>query len=179
MTIGDENTIREYTTITRATGINAATVIGNRNYIMTYVHVAHNVKIGSDIVITSGTQLGGNTEVDDFATIGGLVGIHQYCRVGRLAMVGAASYLNKDFPPFFIGRGNPCRVRGVNLAGLRRNNMIKEYEVLKDVYKTIYRSKLNLRQAAGKIAEKYQDNECVNYLLNFIKESRRGINLKH
>ncbi len=173
--IGNENVIREYTTITRATGKAEKTIIGNRNYIMTYVHVAHNVKIGNDVVITSGAQLGGHVEIQDFVTIGGLVGIHQFCRVGKLAMVGACSYLSKDFPSFFIGRGNPCRIRGVNTSGLKKYNLMVEYAKLKNIYHTIYRSRLNLSQAICDIETRYQGDKNIQDLLTFIKTSKRGI----
>ncbi len=176
--IGDDNIIREFATITRATGPGKATTIGNNNYIMTYVHIAHNVRIGNEVVITSGSQLGGYVEIEDCATIGGLVGIHQFCRVGKLAMVGANSYLNKDFPPFFIGQGNPCRIRGVNLQGLRRNGLLKEYAVLKEVYRVIYRSRFNLSRAIKELKIRYNKNLSVEYLLDFITKSKRGIILR-
>jgi UDP-N-acetylglucosamine acyltransferase len=176
--IGDDNVIREYATITRASGSGNRTCIGNKNYIMTYVHIAHNVQIGDNVVITSGSQLGGYVEVESDVTIGGLVGIHQYCRVGQLAMVGALSYLNKDFPPFFIGRGNPCRVRGVNREGLRRNDMMGEYEFLKHAYRTIYRSNLNLTQALRVLQSRSNISPVVSTLLDFVRTAKKGIVLK-
>ncbi len=176
--IGDDNTIREYTTITRASGVGARTEIGNANYIMTYVHVAHNAKVGNNVVITSGSQLGGYVEIGDNTTIGGLVGVHQHCRVGRLAMVGALSYINKDFPPFFIGRGNPCRIRGVNSEGLRRLGLSDAYSRLKSVYRTIYRSTLSLSRAIDQLKHEYPDEEDVQYMVRFIKSSKRGLLLK-
>ncbi len=119
--IGDYNTICEYATISRATGSEAKTVIGNHNFIMTYVHVAHNDMIGNNNIIASGSQLGGHVHVQDEVNIGGLCGIHQFCRIGRMAMLGAKSYLNKDLAPFLLAAGNRAKIIGVNVKGLKKN----------------------------------------------------------
>lgn len=176
--IGKRNIIREYTTIHRATGKNKLTLIGDDNFIMAYVHIAHNCKIGNNTVITNGSQLAGSVEVEDFANIGGMVGIHQYVRVGRLAMVGACSYLSKDLPPYLIGQGNPFQVRGVNLVGLRRQHFNqKRIALLTKAYRLIYRSKFNLSQALVKIKKELPMTEDLKIFMDFIGKSKRGIEL--
>lgn len=176
--IGDNNIIREYATISRATGENNKTVIGNNNFIMTYVHIAHNVKIGNNTIIASGTQLGGYVEVGDFANIGGLSGVHQFCRIGRHSMLGAKSYLNKDLLPFFLARGNRANIYGVNTKGLRRNSFTwQEIEEIKNIFRIIYNSSYNLRRVIKTLRQKYP-NKFTDEVIDFIETSRRGILLK-
>ena len=177
--IGKRNIIREYSTIHRATGKNELTSIGDDNFIMAYVHIAHNCKIGNKTVITNCSQLAGYVDIDDSATIGGMVGIHQYVRVGRLAMVGACSYLSKDLPPYLLGQGNPFQVRGLNLVGLRREHFTqKQIGTLTKAYRLIYRSKLNLPQVLAKIKKELPITEDLKIFLDFIEKSKRGIELK-
>jgi UDP-N-acetylglucosamine acyltransferase len=179
VTIGKRNIIREYTTIHRATGKNKVTEIGDDNFIMAYVHIAHNCKIGNNTIITNCSQLAGYVEIEDYANIGGMVGIHQYVRVGRLAMVGACSYLSKDLLPYLIGQGNPFQVRGLNLVGLRREHLNqKRIATLTKAYRLIYRSKFNLSQALAKIKKELPITEDLKIFLDFIRKSRRGIELK-
>jgi UDP-N-acetylglucosamine acyltransferase len=176
--IGKRNIIREYSTIHRATGKNKATLIGDDNFIMAYVHIAHNCKIGNNTVITNCSQLAGYVEVDDNANIGGMVGIHQYVRVGKLALVGACSYLSKDLPPYLIGQGNPFQVLGLNLVGLRREHFNqKQIALLTKAYRLIYRSKFNLSQALIKIKQELPMTEDLKIFLDFLGKSKRGIEL--
>jgi UDP-N-acetylglucosamine acyltransferase len=177
--IGKRNIIREYSTIHRATGKNKTTLIGDDNFIMAYVHIAHNCKIGNNTIITNFSQLAGYVEVEDNANIGGMVGIHQYVRIGKSAMVGACSYLSKDLPPFLIGQGNPFQVRGLNLVGLRREHFNhKQIALLTKAYRLIYRSNLNLSQALAKIKKELPMTEDLKIFLDFITKSKRGIELK-
>jgi UDP-N-acetylglucosamine acyltransferase len=176
--IGKRNIIGEYTTIHRATGKNKITQIGDDNFIMAYVHIAHNCKIGNHTVITNGSQLAGYVEVEDYANIGGMVGIHQYARVGRYSMIGACSYLSKDIPPYLIGQGNPFTIRGLNKIGLRRNKFSQQrIAILTKAFRFIYRSKLNLTQALLKIKKEFPVNQDLKILLDFIRKSKRGIEL--
>lgn len=176
--IGDNNVIREYATISRASGLDNETRVGNGNYIMTYVHIAHNIVIGNNTVIASGTQLGGYVTLDDYATIGGLAGVHQFCRIGTHAMLGAMSYLNKDLPPYFLASGNPALVHGVNVIGLSRHSFTgDDIEYIKGLYKSLYMSTHNLTDCVRHLAKKKQ-NRYVAELLHFIKDSRRGILLR-
>ncbi len=175
--IGNENTFYEYSTVHRSTGHGTATIIGDRNIVMTYVHIAHNCRIGSDCVLTSGVMLGGHVVVYDLATIGGLTGVHQFCRIGTLAMVGACSYINKDIPPFLLAAGNPCRIRGINHVGLRRAGFTAaDIAAIRQAYRLIYRSQLNLTQALHEV----ERIPCarLQVLLDFVGSSRRGIELR-
>jgi len=176
--IGNNNIIREYATISRATGENKKTIIGNNNLIMTYVHIAHNVKIGSNTIIASGTQLGGYVEVGDYVNIGGLCGVHQLCRIGKFAMLGAKSYLNKDLPPYLLARGNRAKIYGVNTRGLTRNSFTwKEIEEIKTIFRLIYNVPFSLIECVEILKEK-NPNKYVKDFIKFIEETKRGILLK-
>ncbi|MCX7785453.1 MAG: acyl-ACP--UDP-N-acetylglucosamine O-acyltransferase [candidate division WOR-3 bacterium] len=177
--IGDNNTIREFVTISRATGKYNKTLIGNNNLLGAYVHIGHNVIIKNNTVITNFTQIGGYCEIDDYANIGGMSGIHQFCRVGKYAMVGACSYLTKDLPPYLIGQGNPFKVLGVNTVGLKRNRFSsKQISNIKKAYKIIYRSQYCLSDAIKIIKDTLPPEEIIKILLDFIRMSKRGIALK-
>ena len=172
--IGDNNIIREYTTISRATGENEKTMIGNNNMIMTYVHIAHNNRIGDNTVVSSNTQLGGYVELDDYVNIGGLTGVHQYCRIGKYAMLGAKSYLNKDLAPYLLARGNRAKVHGLNVKGLTRNSFSwQQIEEIKNIYRMINESRYTIAQCLEVIET--NKNNHVQAIAQFIKDSKRGI----
>jgi UDP-N-acetylglucosamine acyltransferase len=118
--IGRGNRIREFVTINRATNEGEATLIGDHNLLMAYTHVAHNCVIENQVVITNAVSLAGHIHIESQARIGGMVGIHQFTRIGRLAMVGAMSRVDRDVPPYMLVEGHPARIRGLNLVGLRR-----------------------------------------------------------
>ena len=127
LTIGDENIFREYATISRGTeGGGGETRIGNRNLIMSYVHVAHDVQMGNNIVVSHGTGIAGHVVIEDRVVIGGICGIHQFTKLGRMAMIGAHSMITKDVPPFVLVKGNPPKLYGVNIVGMRRNGLSPE-----------------------------------------------------
>jgi UDP-N-acetylglucosamine acyltransferase len=184
--IGSGNTFFEYATVHRATGPGNATVIGDRNFVMAYVHVAHNCRVGSDCVIANGVQLAGHVELGDGANVGGLAGIHQYCRIGTLAMVGACSYVNKDIPPFMLAAGNPCRVRGLNVVGLQRAGIGEPVlSVLHKAHRVIYRAGLNLAQVLSTIegdllpaSDPGRGQEQLLDIVRFVRSSARGIELR-
>jgi len=184
--IGSGNTFFEYTTVHRASGTGNATVIGDDNFIMAYVHIAHNCRIGNGCVITNCVQLGGHVEVSDRVNIGGLTGIHQFCRIGTLAMVGAYSYVNKDIPPFMLAAGCPCRVRGLNSVGLRRAGVGEPVQsVLRRALRIIYRTGLNLTQALSTIETELLPQsasgggrEHLEELVRFIRSTTRGVELR-
>ncbi|MEO0081368.1 MAG: acyl-ACP--UDP-N-acetylglucosamine O-acyltransferase [candidate division WOR-3 bacterium] len=184
--IGSDNVFCEYVTANRATGDGKMTIIGDSNLVMAYVHIGHNCRIGSGCIITNGVQLAGHVEVGDRANIGGLTGIHQFCRVGELAMVGACSYVNKDVPPFVVAAGNPCRVRGLNLRGMERAGVPREAVLLlKQVYRLVYRSGLNLAQAVAQIEAEILPSaqpgcglEQIGSFLEFAQTTRRGLELR-
>ncbi len=184
--IGSGNTFFDYATVHRATGTGNATVIGDRNFVMAYVHIAHNCRVGNDCVVTNGAQLAGHVELGDGANIGGLAGVHQFCRVGTLAMVGACSYVNKDIPPFMLAAGNPCRARGLNVVGLQRSGIAEPtLGFLHRAHHIIYRAGLNLAQALSTIESDLlpatapdRGREQLLNLIHFIRSSTRGIELR-
>lgn len=184
--IGSDNVFCEYVTVNRATGPGTATVIGDGNFVMAYVHIGHNSRVGNGCTLTNGVQLAGHVEVGDGANLGGLVGVHQFCRIGELAMIGACSYVNKDIPPFFLAAGRPCRVRGVNVTGLERAGVSADaVERLKTAFRLLYRSELNLSQALGSIesgllarAGPGAGLEQLRRLVEFMRSGTRGIELR-
>ncbi|MBF2001746.1 MAG: acyl-ACP--UDP-N-acetylglucosamine O-acyltransferase [Synechococcales cyanobacterium C42_A2020_086] len=180
--IGDDNLIREYVTINRATGAGEATVIGNGNLLMAYVHVGHNCVIADRVVIANGTALAGHVHIESRATISGVLGIHQFVHVGRLAMVAGMSRINRDVPPYMLVEGNPARVRSLNKVGLQRAglteiNQGKPFRALKKAFRILYRSDLLLDQALEQL-DLLDDNELVQHLRQFLRLShspgRRG-----
>lgn len=181
--IGDRNTIREYVTINRATHAGEATIIGNDNLLMAYVHVAHNCVIEDSVIIANSVSLAGHVHIESRAVIGGVLGIHQFVHVGRLAMVGGMSRLDRDVPPYMLVEGNPSRVRSLNQVGLKRAGLMdaeqgRVFQTLKKAFRTLYRSGLTLNQALEQL-ELLPDNEHLQHLRQFLKlsqmEGRRGL----
>lgn len=173
--IGDGNIIREHYTISRGTQPESVTEIGHGNYIMTSGHIAHNCKIGNDTVIASCALVAGHVEVEDQAFISGGVVIHQYSKIGRLAMIGGNSRVNLDVPPFFLYTDFNVRPTGLNVVGLKRAGFTpEEIAALKKAYKILYRSRLKLDDALERIAREI-DGEHARHLVDFIRRSERGI----
>jgi UDP-N-acetylglucosamine acyltransferase len=175
--IGNFNTIREFVTIHRSTTADiGVTIIGDRNLIMAYCHVAHNCKLGNNIVMSNGATLGGHTHIEDYAIIGGLTGIHQFSRIGAHCIVGGASGVNKDVPPYTTAAGNHAKLFGLNLIGLKRRGFSEEtIKALKKAYRIIFRSQLLLNVAIGKVETEIEAFPEVRHFVQFIKESERGV----
>jgi UDP-N-acetylglucosamine acyltransferase len=173
--IGNRNRIREHYTISRGTQPESATVIGDGNYIMTAGHIAHNCSIGNEAVIASCALVAGYVEVEDQAFISGGVGIHQYSRIGRLAMIGGLIRVNSDVPPFFMYGGYKVTPKGVNLVGLKRAGFSGEQiAAVKQAYRLLYRSGLRLDEALARI-ETEVPTEHTLHLVRFVRSSKRGI----
>jgi UDP-N-acetylglucosamine acyltransferase len=173
--IGDGNIIREHYTISRGTEAESVTTIGNDNYIMTSGHIAHNCVIGNNCVIASCALVAGHVHVEDQAFISGGVVIHQYSKIGRLAMIGGNSRVNLDVPPFFLYTDFNARPNGLNVVGLKRAGFTsEEIAALKSAYRILYRSGLKLKDALARIAAEL-DTEHTRHLVKFIESSDRGI----
>ncbi len=173
LVIGDDNLIREYVTIHRASGEGEATRVGSRNFLMIGVHVAHNCAIGDDNIFANEVALAGHITVEDHAFLSNNVGCHQFIRIGRYAMVGGKSKIVQDVLPFFTTDGNPPRVRGLNSVGLRRAGFqAEERKALKEAYRILFRGNLALEDALAEL-ERIDDGN-VRHLVNFIRGSRRG-----
>ena len=153
--IGDRNTIREFCTFNTGTAQDkGSTTIGNDNWIMAYVHIAHDCVVGDHTTMANNATLAGHVEVGDWATIGGLTGVLQRMRIGAHAMVGFSSHVGKDVPPFMVVDGNPLAVRGVNLVGLRRRDFSDaRTSAIREMHKFLYRQGLTLEQARAAIAQ--------------------------
>jgi UDP-N-acetylglucosamine acyltransferase len=173
--IGNGNIIREHYTISRGTAPESETVIGDENYIMTSGHIAHNCRVGSRTVIASCALVAGYVEVEDLAFISGGVVIHQYSRIGRLAMVGGNTRVNSDLPPYFLYTDFNVAAHGLNLVGLKRAGFGEDdIKALKTAYRILYRSGLKLEEALHRI-EAEIPTEHTRHLVSFIRSSKRGI----
>ena len=173
--IGSGNKIREHYTISRGTQPESSTIIGDGNYIMTSGHVAHNCTIGNNTVIASCALVAGHVEVEDQAFISGGVVIHQYSKIGRLAMIGGNTRVNLDAPPFFLYSGFDIEATGLNIVGLKRAGFtLAQVALLKKAYRTLYRSGLKLEDALKKI-ESDPGDANTQHLVEFVRRSKRGI----
>jgi UDP-N-acetylglucosamine acyltransferase len=173
--IGSHNRIREHYTISRGTAAESATIIGDGNYIMTSGHIAHNCRLGNHIVVASCSLLAGYVEVGDQAFISGNVAVHQFSKIGRLAMIAGGTRVNKDAPPFFLYAGLYVEPKGLNSVGLRRAGFgPQEIAPLKQAYRILYRCGLKLETALARIEAEIPTPETLD-LVRFIRESQRGI----
>ena len=179
--IGDRNTVREFCTFNRGTAQDVGiTRIGNDNWIMAYVHVAHDVQLGSRTILANNATLAGHVHIGDWAIIGGLTGVHQFCHVGAHAMVGFQSRISQDVPPFMMIEGNPPEVRGFNAEGLRRRGFSRErIALVKQMHRLLYRDALSLERAREAIealrGTVEGGDDDVQMLLDFLAASTRGI----
>jgi UDP-N-acetylglucosamine acyltransferase len=173
--IGDGNTIREHYTVSRGTKPESVTEIGHDNYIMTSGHIAHNCIIGNNTVIASCALVAGYVEVEDRAFISGGVVIHQFSKIGQLAMIGGNTRVNSDVPPFFLYTGFNVEAKGLNLVGLKRAGYkASDLSTLKKAYQLLYRSGLKLQEALAKIETEIPTADTL-HLVDFIRRSERGI----
>lgn len=173
--IGDRNQIREFVTIHRGTQKDSVTVIGSDNFIMAYCHIAHNCQVGNHVVMVNQASLTGHCVIEDNVLLSGMTGLHQFTRVGKLALLSALSAVNKDIPPYMICGGRPAVAIGINVVGLRRAGVKPEARAeIKQAFKLLYRSGLNTSQALSAIKESLTCPE-VSHLVSFIENSKRGI----
>ena len=179
--MGDRNTIREFCTLNLGTVQDGGvTRIGDDNWIMAYVHIAHDCHVGNQTIFANNATLGGHVEVDDWAIIGGLSGVHQFVKIGAHVMVGFASAVSQDVPPFMLVDGNPLAVRGFNVEGLRRRGFsATRIAAVKQMHKLIYRQGLTLEAAKAALPEVAADapeaSADVNLVLDFLHRAQRGI----
>ena len=179
LVIGDRNTIREFCTINTGTAQDrGVTTVGDDNWIMAYVHIAHDCTVGHGTVLANNATLAGHVQIDDFAIIGGLTGVHQFTRVGAYVMAGFASHISQDVPPFMMVDGNPLAVRGLNAEGLRRRGFSSaRVALIKQMHRLLYRQGLTLAAARAAIAELPTEDaqQDVALMLNLLDASSRGI----
>ena len=175
--IGNHNMIREYVTINRATIHDiGVTIVGNHNLLMAYCHVAHNCKLGDHVVMANAANLAGHIHVEDYAIIGGLTGVHQFTRIGAHCIIGGASAVVKDIPPFVMASGNFAKLFGLNMIGMKRRGFTEEtITALKEAYRIVFRSSLLLTAAIRKVEQEVADLPETRQFLDFIRKSERGI----
>ncbi|MBW4463432.1 MAG: acyl-ACP--UDP-N-acetylglucosamine O-acyltransferase [Nodosilinea sp. WJT8-NPBG4] len=179
--VGDNNLIREYVTINRATDAGAVTLVGSNCLLMAYSHVAHNCVVEDHVILANSVALAGHVYVESGARISGMVGVHQFVRVGRLVMIGGLSRIDRDVPPFTLVNGNPAEVRGLNQIGLQRAGLTADtqaYRELKQAYRLVYRSGVSLSEAVSKLHQD-ESNDLVRHFSEFLRAAqqpdRRGL----
>lgn len=175
--IGDDNVIREFCTINRGTGLGGGvTRVGDNNWIMAYVHIAHDCQVGNGTVMANGTSLAGHVVVEDWVVFGGFTLVHQFCRIGAHSFTAAGSVLVKDLPPFVMVAGNTARPRSINTEGLRRRGFAPErIRALRRAYRLLYRKGLPLNSALAELVRLGEDWADISEIVRFVRESSRGI----
>jgi UDP-N-acetylglucosamine acyltransferase len=181
LVIGDRNTIREFTTIHTGTiQDGGVTTVGDDNWIMAYVHVAHDCRVGSHVILSNNAQMAGHVTVGDWAIVGAMSGVHQFVKIGDHAMLGGASAVVQDVPPFVMAAGNKAEPHGINVEGLRRRGFSADsISALRTAYRLLYKNGLSLEDAKAQLAELASaggdGDEHVRKLIAFIETSQRGI----
>ena len=175
--IGDRNTIREFSTINRGTEDGGGiTRLGNDNWLMAYIHIAHDSLIGNNVTMANGASLAGHVTVDDYAILGGFTLVHQFCAIGQNAFCGMGSPISKDIPPYVMVSGNPAQPYGLNTEGLKRRGFDSDViRSLKEAYRVIYRSGLTVDDAVTRLRELAEKTPEIEELISFLEQSSRGI----
>jgi UDP-N-acetylglucosamine acyltransferase len=174
--IGAHNTFREYVTVNSATGDEEATIVGSNNHILAYCHIAHNVVVGNNVIMSNVATLAGHVVMEDFAVVGGLAAIHQFCRIGKMSIVGGCSKVVQDVPPFMLADGNPAETRTVNKVGMERNGIPEEAQsALRQAFKLLFREGLTIPNALARIVQDLPSLPEIQHLVAFVRASGRGI----
>lgn len=174
--IGPDTTIREYSTINRGTASSGQTTVGARCFVMSYVHVAHDCHVGDDVVLANGVQMAGHVEVEERAIVSGLVPIHQFVRIGTLSMIGGASRVNQDIPPYTRAVGNPTHLVGINSIGLERAGMpLETRAAIKRAYRLLFNAGLPRTEGIIRVRAELMGVPEVERLIEFVERSRRGV----
>lgn len=175
--IGDRNTIREFATINRGTEDGGGTTrIGNDNWLMAYIHIAHDCQVGNDTIFANNASLAGHAIIEDFAILGGFTLVHQFCTIGQHAFCGMGSSITKDVLPYIMVNGSPAHTHGLNTEGIKRKGFSKEtIKALKDAYKIIYRNKFTKEQAVKELESSASKFLEVKNMLTALNQSERGI----
>lgn len=177
LVIGDNNVIREYCTINRGTDHGGGkTLLGNNNWIMAYVHIAHDCILGDHNTFANNTTLAGHVSVEDYVIFGGFTGVHQFCSIGRYSFTAISSVVVKDVPPYLMISGNTASPNGLNREGLRRHGFDNDViNLLKKAYRTVYREGLTTKEALDKLKPLTENSDEVRNFVGFIEKSTRGI----
>ncbi len=174
--IGDYTTIRECVTVNRGTASRGKTVVGSHCLIMAYSHIAHDCKIGDNVIMSNATQVAGEVVIDNFAVIGGGTLIHQFCHLGEHIMIQGGAHINKDIPPFVKAGRDPIAFTGINSIGLRRRNFTNDQiRDIQEIYRYLYLSRLNVSDAVDRIEAELPATPERDLIIEFIRNSKRGI----
>jgi UDP-N-acetylglucosamine acyltransferase len=174
--IGDRNVFREGVTVHCATEDGEATIIGSDNLLLIHAHVAHDCVLGNHVIMSGFAGLAGHVVVEDQAILGGYVAVHQFCRIGRLSMIGGCSKVVQDIAPFMTADGNPAVTRTINKIGMERNGISEKAQVaMRQAYKILFRQGLTLRNAVTMVEKKLPKLEEIRHLVQFIRSSERGV----
>ena len=177
--IGDSNNFREFVTINRGTEPDSKTIVGSYGNFLAYSHIAHDCVVGDHVIFSNNGTLAGHVQMDDYAILGGLTAVHQFCRIGKHAITGGCSKIVQDVPPFMVADGNPAEIRSINSIGLQRRGFSQEQiKSLKDAYKIIFLRNLTISDAVTQLKEtaaQYPESSPIKELIDFILSSERGI----
>ena len=174
--VGDNNVIREYVTMNLGSDKEKPTIIGSNNLIMAYSHIAHDCVVGNNIILANAATLAGHVTIEDKAVIGGLTAIHQFCRVGMLSIAGGCSKIVQDIVPYSMADGHPAKIYGLNIVGLKRAQVSSSHRLeIKKAFKYLFKSGLSVSNALKKVEKELPSNSELSCLVNFIKNSKRGI----
>jgi len=174
--IGENTVVREYATLNRGTKASGKTIVGKNCLLMAYAHVAHDCRVGNNVIIANCGNLGGHVEVDDWAIVGGIVAVHQYVKIGTHSIIAGFTKAVKDIPPYIMAGDNPMKFAGLNVIGLKRRGFTPDQiDGIRECYKLLYKSGLNISDAIQNIKEELPKTEEINIILSFISKSTRGI----
>ncbi len=175
--IGDRNTIREFCTLNCATVQDAGvTRLGSDNWIMAYVHLAHDCQVGNNTILANSTQLGGHVHIGDYAILGGITAVHQFCHIGAHCITGAGTVVLQDVPPYIMVSGNPAKAYGINSEGLKRRGFdAAQIANIKNAYRIFYRSKLKLAEATEQLKALVPSQPEIKPFVDFLAASERSI----
>ena len=177
--IGDSNNFREFVTINRGTEPDSKTIVGSYGNFLAYSHIAHDCIVGNHVIFSNNGTLAGHVQMGDYAILGGLTAVHQFCRIGKHAITGGCSKIVQDVPPFMVADGNPAEIRSINSIGLQRRGFSQEQiKSLKDAYKIIFLRNLTISDAVTQLKEtasRYSESSPIQELIDFVVSSERGI----
>ena len=174
--IGSDNVFREHVTVHTATGDGLYTRIGSHNNFLSYAHIAHDCVVGNHVIFSNNGTLAGHVVVEDAAVIGGLSAVHQFCRIGTMAIIGGCTKVVQDVPPYMMADGNPAECRGVNKVGLERNGVPEETQrALREAYKIMFRAGLTVSNALDRVQAEFPPSKELGHFIDFCRKSERGI----
>jgi UDP-N-acetylglucosamine acyltransferase len=174
--VGSDNVFREHATVHTATGDGLRTRVGSHGNFLAYSHIAHDCVVGDHVIFSNNGTLAGHVLVEDYAIVGGLAAVHQFCRVGKMSIIGGCAKIVQDVPPFMIVDGHPGKTRGVNKVGLERNGVPAEaIRALTEAYKIVFKSGLTLAKALDRVGIELPQSQQLTHFVDFCRKSERGI----